>query len=251
MKAPNREPRAHGETAFDAIQYERSYPDGIQRHYWHRARNAVIAGALDREGLGGARLLEIGCGRGFVTAALRDRGFDCHGVELAEAVPLADVAPFVRTGLSFQELPESERSIVRCALLLDVLEHVADPVAFLVQIREAFPVLERLVLTVPGRQELWSRWDEFYAHRCRYDRTSLRRELETAGYSVRSSGYFFHGLYPVALAINALGATRSTAIAAPPESLLHRVVGRFFAIESRVLPGVLPGTSLLAVASPK
>ena len=246
----NRQPRAAGDTTFDATQYDKSYPDGVERHYWHRARNAVIARALTREGFGGARLLEIGCGRGLVTAALRDAGFDCRGVELAEAVPPARVAPFVRTGLAFQELPESERRNVRCALLLDVLEHVADPESFLVQIREALPDLERLVVTVPARKELWSRWDEFYGHRCRYDRSSLRRELEAAGYSVRSARYFFHGLYPVALAINALGATRSTSIAAPPESLLHRFVGRCFAFESKLLPAGLPGTSLLAVASP-
>lgn len=242
---------ATGDTAFDATQYDKSYPDGVERHYWHRARNAVIATALRREGFGGARVLEIGCGRGLVTAALRAKGFDCRGVELADAVPAAGVAPFVRSGLAVQEVPDAERRGVRCALLLDVLEHVADPVAFLMQIREALPDLERLVITVPGRQELWSRWDEFYGHRCRYDRRLLRRELEAAGYSVRSARYFFHGLYPIALAINAVGATRSTSIKAPPESLLHRFVGRCFDLESKILPGIVPGTSLLAVASPK
>lgn len=239
------------DTTFNATQYANSYPDGVERHYWHRARNAVLVGALDREGLRGAPLLEIGCGRGLVTQALRDAGFDCRGVEPAEAVPSARVAPFVRTGLTLEELPESERSIVRCALLLDVLEHVAEPVAFLSQIRAALPRLERLIVTVPARRELWSRWDEFYGHRCRYGRPSLCGELRAARYAVRECQYFFHGLYPVALAINVLGAVRSTEIAAPPpDSLLHRVVGRWFAMESRALPGFVPGTSLLAIARP-
>jgi hypothetical protein len=47
------------------------------------------------------------------------------------------------------------------------------------------------------------------------------------------------------------GAVRSTDIVAPPESRLHRSVGRWFALESAALPGSLPGTSLLAVASPR
>jgi hypothetical protein len=235
---------------FGADQYDKSYPDGIARHYWHRARNTVLARTLRREGFSSSRLLEIGCGRGIVTAALREMGFDCHGVELAEAaVPPADVAPFVRTGISFEDLPESERNAARCVLLLDVLEHVAEPIPFIARIRAALPRLDRLLVTVPARKELWSRWDDFYGHRCRYDRASLRSELTAAGYSVRSCEYFFHGLYPAALAMNVLGITRSTEISAPPESLVHRVVGRILAADSTLLPGSLPGTSLLAVAS--
>lgn len=238
-------------TTFDEGHYDKAYPEGIERHYWHRARNAVIGAALRREGLGsGARLLEIGCGRGLVTAALREVGFDCHGVELADAVPLPRVADYVRTGTSFEDLPASERRGVRGVLLLDVLEHLPEPVDFLERIRAAFPLLANLLVTVPARAELWSRWDEFYGHRCRYDRSSLRRELNRAGYAVQSCRYFFHGLYPVALAYNVLGATRPTDVVAPAESLLHRVVGRWFAIESGALPGFVPGTSLLAVARP-
>ncbi len=237
------------ETAFDTAHYDKAYPDGIERHYWHRARNAVLASALQREGLRGPPLLEIGCGRGLVTQALRDAGFDCRGVELAHAVPPDRIAPFVRTGIAFQDLPEAERGDVRGALLLDVLEHVEDPVDFLAQIRSALPRCERLLVTVPARRELWSRWDEFYGHRCRYDRTLLRRELDAAGYAVRSCRYFFHGLYPFALAFKVLGAARATEVVAPPESLLHRAVGGWFAAESAPLLGFLPGTSLLAVAS--
>jgi hypothetical protein len=238
-----------GDTTFDAAHYDKAYPDGIERHYWHRARNAILASALEREGLRGAPLLEIGCGRGLVTEALRAAGFDCRGVELAQAVPPVSVAPFVRTGTAFQGLPEAERVGVRGVLLLDVLEHVEEPVDFLAQIRAALPRCERLFVTVPARRELWSRWDEFYGHRCRYDRPSLRRELDAAGYSLRSCRYFFHGLYPFALAFKVLGAARSTEIVAPPESLMHRAAGRWFAAESAPLLGFLPGTSLLAVAS--
>lgn len=239
-------------TTFDATQYELNYPDGVERHYWHRARNAVLERVLRQEGLATSALLEIGCGRGFVTGALRDAGFSCLGVELAPAAATRHAAPFVRTGVSFDDLPESERLEVRGALLLDVLEHVEEPVDFLRRIRRALPFLQRLVLTVPARTELWSRWDEFYGHRCRYHRESLRAELEAAGYVVRSSRYFFHALYPMAWAINAVGATRSTQVFAPhPRSLLHRVVGRCFAAEARLLPAALPGTSLLAVASPR
>jgi hypothetical protein len=238
-------------TTFDATHYDKAYPDGIERHYWHRARNIVIARALRREGLGaGARLLEIGCGRGLVTAALRDVGFDCHGVELADAIPPPRVAPYVRTKTSFEDLPPAVRREVRGALLLDVLEHIEDPIDFLERIRSALPSLEVLLLTVPARRELWSRWDEFYGHRCRYDRPSLEGELTRARYAVHVCEYFFHGLYPAALAINALGRARSTDVVAPPESLIHRAVGRWFALESAALPGFVPGTSLIAAARP-
>ena len=240
----------HRAETFDDDQYASVYPDGIERHYWHRARTSVLARALDAEGLRGAPLLEIGCGRGHVTGALRDAGFDCTGVELAPAVPPARLSPFVRTGLPFQDLPAAERERVRGALLLDVLEHVDAPVAFLAAIRSSLPRVERLILTVPGRAEVWSEWDELCAHRCRYDVPTLTGELRAAAWTVRRTRYFFHGLYPIARVFTALGLPRSTRVVAPARPALHDAVARWFVAESRLLPGFVPGTSLLAIAAP-
>ncbi|MFH0901544.1 MAG: hypothetical protein V2A73_13030, partial [Pseudomonadota bacterium] len=65
-------------TAFRDDQYEAAYPAGIERHYWHQYRNALIrcklgAPTADR------CILEIGCGRGHVVDYLRRHGYESWG----------------------------------------------------------------------------------------------------------------------------------------------------------------------------
>jgi SAM-dependent methyltransferase len=65
--------------------------------------------------------------------------------------------------------------------LLDVIEHLVDPVPAL---REAARVLSpegRLVVNVPAHRWLWSAADESLGHIRRYTRSSLRSELDAAG----------------------------------------------------------------------
>lgn len=238
-------------TTFDEDSFNKAYPDGIQRNYWHRARNKILLAVIKREKLFKDHFLEIGCGRGFVTEALRQAGVDCYGVELANSFPPPRIAPFIQVNTAFQNLTEGDRHLVKGALLLDVLEHVEAPIEFLKDIASSLPHLKRLIITVPARAELWSKWDEFYGHRCRYDRSTLKKELEASGYEVISCRYFFHGLYLAALIINLLGITRKTEILAPKESLFHRIIGRCFAFEAAILPGAIFGMSLLAVVQIK
>ena len=156
------------ETAFDHEQFDTIYPEGVERHYWNRCRNQVIAEHLRRIRAEGP-LLEVGCGKGLVVHALRNAGFAITGVELAAVRPILEAAPYVRTATDARQLEVAQRNEVRTILLLDVIEHLEDPVAFLAELRSHFPALRHLLLTVPARQELFSNYDEFNGHFRRYD----------------------------------------------------------------------------------
>jgi hypothetical protein len=69
----------------------------------------------------------------------------------------------------FVDLPLDRLHKIRGALLCDVMEDLPEPIAFLDKVRMSLPALERVLLTVPARQELWSNWDQHHGHFRRYD----------------------------------------------------------------------------------
>lgn len=237
------------ETAFNTDQNSQIYPDGIAYNFWHTARNRLLLHYLGRYRR--EPLLEIGTGRGIVLAALRKAGWEAQGVDLTLADPYEHGLP-IRYGQDAFALPETERIAYRSIALLDVLEHLPQRVEFLEKLRIAFPLMERLYLTVPASPALWSNYDEFCGHYLRYTQDTLRDELESAGYRVLFMRYFFHSLWwaiRVQLILNKKREERFT----PPtgmKRLAHRVIGYAFYWEGRLLPGSWRGSSLLAIAQP-
>lgn len=236
-------------TAFTAEQYALPYPDGIEDNYWNVARNRIVARCLEELGVTRSdRVLDIGCGRGIVVDFLRRRGFDAWGSEVATPEPIsASVGPYLRLGADAFELPEDERRRVRTILLLDVLEHLEDPTAFLRRCRDRFEGCERIVATLPARMELWSNYDEYYGHFHRYRIEEARDLAPSDAFAIEREGYFFRLLYPPARLVKLLGRERPVEVRAPSPSArwAHRVLGAVFDIEQRLLPRRVAGTSML------
>ena len=240
------------ETAFGAEQMSEPYPPGIEEHFWTFSRNRIILREIyAAEAKNGklARILEIGCGPGIVLKYLRARGIDCEGVEPSSVALPSDIAEKVRSGIDFFGVPEAERKGYDALLLLDVLEHIAEPIDFLRQIRTAYPNARALIVTVPARNELWSNYDDHFGHFRRYSLPSLEAELRAANYRSIDARYFFHSLYPVMFALKLWAGRRSTTTRAPDKPRLHRFVADFFVLDARFLPKSLPGTSIIACAT--
>ena len=230
-------------TEFDHNQFDLAYPPGIEHHYWQLARHRIILDELKRLGPT-PKVLEVGCGCGLVVKYLRDRGVECRGAELSQAPVVDGAGDFVTVGIPAQELPEAERLGFDTLMLLDVIEHLPDPAGFIGDLLGAFPNVRNLLLTVPARQELWSNYDEFYGHLARYDLgmiDALSREL---GWRVGVNRYFFRLLYPPARMIK----SRSVQITAPGacSRWLHRLIAGLAVAEYHLLPGGLPGTSIIS-----
>jgi SAM-dependent methyltransferase len=233
--------------AYDPRRSADAFPEGYDRHFWHQARQRLVLDAVRRHG--SSRVLDIGCGPGAYVRALRAAGIDAEGCDPGHAgVPT--LAPgHVFTGQGLDRMDEGRLADVDTALLLDVIEHLAEPVAFLQDVRSRLPRLRTLILTVPARRELWSALDRAAGHHRRYTRASLRAVLDEAGFAVRELAYAFRLLYLPALAFTWMPRRRRR-IVPPASPRLHGAAGRLLAAERRLLPDALPGTSLLCVASP-
>jgi hypothetical protein len=158
----------------------------------------------------------------------------------------------VDTGMELSELAEDIRGEVRVALLLDVIEHIEDRTRFLSQVRQQLPRCEYLLVTVPARMEIWSNFDEYWGHFLRYDRPALEAELQEAGFDPIKSAYHFNWVYLASLIMRPLGIKRKTDFTAPSRNplvvMLHKLLAWLTVAESRLVPGWMPGSTILCLA---
>jgi len=236
-------------TAYSDTQYDMNYPPGIEYHWWNIARSRFILEVLRSECGGDGVFLEVGCGKGVEVKALREAGIETRGVELAEIAPLEEIQAYVQAGTDAIDLPEAQRAQVTGILLLDVIEHLPDPEAFLRSLVPGFPNLSLVVVTVPARQELWSNYDVYYGHFRRYSLDMLESLGAAMNWRQGRVGYFFQMLYLPARLLTALGFDRQTEFRPPGEGSrwLHRLVAGINSWCSRLLSPRVRGSSAYAV----
>lgn len=103
------------------------------------------------------RVIDVGCGLGSYGRGLRADGYDWLGAE----VNAADCAELARLGLPHRQVDGRTLPFAAgefdAALCLEVLEHVAEPRAFLAEIRRVAP--RRLIVSVPNCELLGYLWD--------------------------------------------------------------------------------------------
>lgn len=139
----------------------------------------------------GERVLDLGCGAGWVTRELSEKGVRVVGLDLSKrglrkARTVAPKAAFV-FGDGYA-LPLRDGSLDG-AVLSEVLEHLAHPEDVLREVRRTLRPGGKLVVSVPYREEIrWTlcvhcnRFTPVNAHLHSFDEGSLFRLLSDAGF---------------------------------------------------------------------
>ncbi len=189
---PEERPRAakRGHTAEDWVgapsDMQRSGPAFLARTY-------LVDRAL--QSLRPGRLLDVGCGRGNVTAIAAR-----HVPEIVATDVAADAVAETRSRLEgrdgasafvadilagdWGEVPDGQRGPFDCVLLSEVLEHVEDDASALETCRALLAERGSLLITVPADPTLWTALDDLVGHRRRYTKAGLTSKLEGAGFRV-------------------------------------------------------------------
>jgi SAM-dependent methyltransferase len=172
------------------------------RYWWHQTRYRAALAAIERAGVAREQAIgDVGCGTGGFLRFLRARGFErisgfdmspvalAGAAESGAAVHSVDLeSTFTLAGAPFDAL-----------VALDVVEHLADDLAFLRAAAAALRPGGLLFVTVPAFPHLFSRWDERLHHYRRYTRHSLAAVARAAGFAPLHTSYLFAVAYPAAL----------------------------------------------------
>lgn len=218
-----------------------------ENHFWFHVRRKWIYDKISKFILPPARLLEIGCGTGNVSAFLAQKGYDATGCEYhQEAISMAWPGFQLIQG-DANKLPFDDRSF-DIAGLFDVIEHFQDDISLL---REAFRIVKDrgiIAITVPARPEAWSCFDEISLHKRRYTKEGLKKALSAAKLNPLLIEYMFMSLYLPARYTRAK--SRNDDDLFKISGLLNALLKGFFNTE-RIISKALPlpiGTSLVAIA---
>jgi SAM-dependent methyltransferase len=189
---------AHAGSGFDAADFP-ALAELESRNFWFRARNELIIWALARYFPGAARLLEAGCGTGFVLSgiaaarpALEITGSEIAAEGLAHAARRVPDARLIQ--MDARRIPFRDEFDVCCAF--DVIEHIEDDRAVLRALREAAVPAGGLLLTVPQHPGLWSEYDVHARHVRRYRAGDLRAKVTEAGFEILRMTSFVTLLLP-------------------------------------------------------
>jgi SAM-dependent methyltransferase len=173
------------------------------RHFWFQARNRILEAAvapLIAELPDGYRVLEAGCGTGFVLRLLERI---CSRGEVFGLDPYGEGLDFARRRVGCHLVQGDVHhwpfdAPFHLIGLFDVLEHLDDDAGALRQLRKGLEPNGRLVLTVPAHMSLWS-YTDAEAHHCRrYGTSDLTTVLTDADFEVEYMTQFMSFLYPIA-----------------------------------------------------
>jgi SAM-dependent methyltransferase len=171
------------------------------RHFWFKSRNTLIAWLVSRHAPRAQRVMEIGCGTGFVLNALKDAlpqavicGSELHSKGLVIARS--------RHGASVELIQMDARqtgltNAVDLVGAFDVLEHIEEDEAVLTECARTLRPGGILIATVPQHRFMWSAQDEIAHHVRRYGRGELARKAESAGLETLYESSFVTLAFPL------------------------------------------------------
>lgn len=233
--------------------YGVKYAELHARHWWWRAREAVVVRELERlRPAGGWRCaLDVGCGDGLFLGVLGRYAAEVEGVEPDRALVSAERSSESR--IHVQPFDRAFRPGRRYDLMLflDVLEHIPDAKEAVVYAAELLAPGGVVLVTVPAFRHLWTTHDDLNHHVTRYSRDTLTRLL-SGPFVVERSRYFFRWVHPAKVAQRAMEAVTHPEPSPPsiPPTAVNDVLYGISRIEEATLRHVpVPlGSSLLAVA---
>jgi 2-polyprenyl-3-methyl-5-hydroxy-6-metoxy-1,4-benzoquinol methylase len=176
-------------------KYAEQYRELYEKHWWWRARAELIIETLQRLRPSGWKyILDVGCGDGLLFPRLRQFGM-VEGIEpslRATNASNADGNCIYTCSFDQNFRPPHKYSLI---LMLDVLEHLQDPIGALRHAGELLEPNGTILITVPAFMTLWTNHDVLNHHFTRYTKGGLRQLAVRAGLRVMEARYFFHWMY--------------------------------------------------------
>lgn len=180
----------------ELIELEDSY-------WWHQAKRELVLSILNRHFPAPDHILEGGIGSARNLLEFQKAGYEVTGLDIMpESVAHArerGLASVQQHDLT-EPWPVANQSI-GAVVLLDVIEHVPDPVAVLKHAAACLKPNGGIVVTVPAYPWLYGDWDKELGHYRRYTKQELRQHVREAGLQVNWLSHWNSFTLPAAIAV--------------------------------------------------
>lgn len=195
--------------------------------FWVSSRNRLFSWLVhsEKDRLGTASLLDVGCGTGdFAQHLVKDGSLTITGSEIyLKGLQFAkrrqpDVA-FIQYDVTDGILDRSYDIITA----FDVFEHIEQDVDGMRNVHQMLTPQGVFILSVPQHMFLWSRLDEIVHHKRRYSRAEMVAKLRETGFTpVRITSHVF-ALFPLMGLSRMLDRAKGSQPASGAEELSSRV----------------------------
>lgn len=209
-------------------------------NWWNEGRRRILCNLIktitNRNNL---RILDVGCGPGGTSVS-----FNIFGTVMGTDYSTTALKIALRRGLNvfkskLTEIPVKNESF-DIITALDVIEHIQEEQQVLMEIKRILKSDGFVVITVPAFKFLWSEHDVAVSHVRRYNIPSLRRSLQTAGFSIVRISYFVSFVFPFVVIYRLL--TRSGAKKTNPKpnmnklpSIVNNTLEKIMRLEDNIL----------------
>ncbi len=171
------------------------------KNFWFKARNRLVRDLAKQFFPSANRIMEVGCGTGFVLVALR-QAFP-SGVITGSEIYASGLGPAQKRlsgsgevlQMDARKIPFREEFDLICAF--DVLEHITEDTDVLSQMHEALKPGGGVLLSVPQHPALWSAVDDCSFHKRRYAAQELQDKCRDAGFNIMRTTSFVSFLLPL------------------------------------------------------
>jgi 2-polyprenyl-3-methyl-5-hydroxy-6-metoxy-1,4-benzoquinol methylase len=225
-------------------------------YWWHVAKRQLVTSMLQEHVPPPNLLVEGGIGAAGNLRSWQSIGYQVQGLDcLDESIAFAKEQGIenVRVHDLHQPWPVQENS-AGAVVLLDVLEHLAEPVIALEHAARSLTPKGKIFFTVPAYPWLFSDWDKRLGHFRRYTQSMMRDQVKQAGLKLEFMRHWNAFTLPAAIALRVMRrfrpSSRGTEFPRVSRLMNNALLGAA-AIERKVGPmiGMPCGLSLVGVIS--
>jgi len=186
----------HQEQHFPRGSFEKLYQNE-KSNFWFRVRNVIIGTTVQRYLPHQSRIIEVGCGTGFVSKYLKELGYQVECADLyLEGLKYSQKRNAGKAYYQFNLYDPLFLEEFDGVCAFDVLEHIDDDKLVLKNMYKSLNPGGFLFLTVPACKKLGSTVDEFAEHKRRYSAKELKEKVELNSFKVLKLSYFMTFLFP-------------------------------------------------------
>jgi len=178
-------------------------------HWWFIYRQNVLKFILKKYLFNldkNAKIVDIGCGTGGNVQLLSEKYTNVYGIDNNE-LAIKYCKEKLLKNIMKGELPDLsviEDNSADLILLFDVLEHVEEDDSALAAIKNKLKPEGHLILTVPAFSFLWSKHDEVFHHKRRYNIKQIKKKLKVMDFKIIKASYLYFLLFPFVLTMRLL-----------------------------------------------